>query len=585
MPLHPYQQEAHDAVMSWVSKSAEPCLIEAPTGAGKSHIIAEIAKSMHHVSKGKHVLCLVPSKELLEQNAEKYRLTGNKCSLFSASVDSKCLRHPVVFGTPLTVKNKAYKFGEKFCAVILDEAHKALTPTILSIINTIKKANPYLRVIGLTATPYKLGHGYIYLLDENDKAHGENRAKNPHFKKKVYGIDARYLIDNGYLTQPTIGKINSGHYETKEMSVNKLGNFDKADIDRAYHGHGRLTSAIINDVVSQSQNRQGVLIYAATIQHAKEVLASLPPKLSSIVTGDTDKSERARILKRLREKRLKYVVNVAVLTTGVDVPHIDVIAILRATESVSLLQQIIGRGLRTAPDKKDCLVLDYAENLERHCPDGDIFKPNIKASLIESGSSPLVCTCPECGGENEFSRVKNEAKLEIDENGYFLDLTGKRVMTEYGPMPAHFGRRCTQYKKIYGKYERCNYRWTFKACKECEHENDIAARYCAGCKAELVDPNEKLIGDFKAMKKDPYRLQTDKIIEIQESITISQKGNECLKVTFTTEYRTFTVWLVKNSSKYNLFVDYKDIQTVTYKKNRVTEFFDIYAYNQKADEI
>ena len=97
--LRDYQQSAHDAAIEWVRKTTEPCVIELPTGAGKSHVIAAIANTLHEISNGKHILCIQPTKELLEQNADKFRATGNECSLFSASVGTTCLKHPVVFGT------------------------------------------------------------------------------------------------------------------------------------------------------------------------------------------------------------------------------------------------------------------------------------------------------------------------------------------------------------------------------------------------------------------------------------------------------------------------------------------------------
>ena len=201
-------------------------------------------------------------------------------------------------------------------------------------------ALPILRVIGLSATPYRLDIGYIYRQDEKRKATGHDG----YFLQRVYALPARYLIEKGYLTNPVVGAINSGHYETKDMQVNKGGRFNANDIDKAYHGRGRLTSSIVADVVAQARDRQGVMFFAATIQHAEEILESLPPELSAIVTGNTHKDERALILLEFKARRIKYLVNVEVLTTGFDAPHVDVIAILRATESVALLQQIIEIG-------------------------------------------------------------------------------------------------------------------------------------------------------------------------------------------------------------------------------------------------
>lgn len=578
--LRDYQQNAHDAAVDWVRKYTEPCVLELPTGAGKSHVIAAMADTLHTISNGKHILCIQPSKELLEQNSDKYLATGNQCSLFSASVGATCLKYPVVFGTEKTIKNRIHRFGNQFCAVILDEAHR-ITPTIKTIIESMQEQNPRLRVIGLSATPYRLGEGYIYRQDEQGRATGHDG----YFMQRVYSLSARYLIDKGYLTQPIIGAINSGHYETRHMQLNKMGKFSASDIDRAYHGRGRLTSSIVADIVAHAQTRKGVMIFAATVQHAQEVMESLPRELSAIVTGNTPKSEREAILHRFKQGALKYLVNVAVLTTGFDAPHVDLIAILRATESVALLQQIIGRGLRVSPDKKDCLVLDYAENIDRHCPDGDLFNPEIEANKRESAELTLNCICPECNHTNEFAAKINDQKLPINIHGYFLDLEGNLLATEFGPQSAHFGRRCNGWHPVKnGKFARCEYRWTFKPCPHCEAENDIAARYCCQCKGEIIDPNEKLVADFIAHKKDPTQLQTDMVISFTANEFISRAGNRCLRINFVTEYRTFDFYIVIDSNRHKKFLKLNNIiDTVTYQKKG--DFFNVIAYNEKADEI
>jgi DNA repair protein RadD len=157
--LRDYQQNAHDKVMAHLKKSLDPCLINAPTGAGKSHIIAAIAKTLYGASN-KRILCLAPSKELIRQNHDKYIATGNQASIYSASI-TKSLRYPVVFGTPLSVKNDIKHFKDQFCAVIVDEAHRT-TKSIVDIIDKLRSINDKLRVIGLTATPQRLGEGLIY---------------------------------------------------------------------------------------------------------------------------------------------------------------------------------------------------------------------------------------------------------------------------------------------------------------------------------------------------------------------------------------------------------------------------------------
>lgn len=581
--MRPYQQHAHDEAIAWVRKNVESCVLELPTGAGKSIIVAEIANTLHQVSKGKHVLCIVPSKELLEQNAEKIRATGNDVSLFSASVGETCLANPLVVGTPVSIKNQIERFGSQFCAVIIDECHR-ITPTVIHIIDQLQVFNERLRVIGLSATPYRMNTGYIYKYDERNVALNENKCRDPYFHKLIYKVTARELISQGYLCPPVVGEIHSEHYHTLDMQLNSMGKFSKEDVDRAYHGKGRLTSKIVADVIAQSRNREGVIIFAATVQHAGEIMQSLPPELSEIVTGSTPAGLREVILLKFKAKLIKYLVNVAVLTTGFDAPHSSVIALLRATESASLLQQMIGRGLRLSDGKEDCLVLDYAENIDRHCPDGDVFNPEIKTiNNSDFEGKYLIARCEKCSTLNEFKPRDNDAGFGIDDNGYFIDLQNNRIETEHGFFPAHYGRACQS--------DYCDYKWSFKPCHECGEGNDITARYCRTCKEELIDPNEKLVREHRKRKSDPYLMQTDDVLDMKVRQVVSKAGNDCLRVDFTTPWRTFVVFFTpKFARDYNSFIvvtqnGKKTPNTITYQK--VGDFYKIFNYNARPlqDEI
>lgn len=541
MTLRPYQQAASDAAVDWMRRSLEPAVIEAVTAAGKSHVIADMALRIHDMT-GKRVLCLAPSAELVHQDRAKLIATGTPASMFSASAGAKDLRHPIVFGSPLTVKNRISRFQDGYAMVVLDECH-LIAPTVRGIIEEMRAGNPNLRVIGLTATPYRLGSGYIFRQWPDGTVNDDTRARDPYFTKCVYRITGPDLISQGYLTRPVIGETGAEHYDTSALAVNSRGQFDAGAVDRAYHGHGRKTAAIVADVVARSRDRMGVMLFAATVRHAEEVLASLPPDLSAMITGDTPKGERASIIARFKARRIKYLVNVAVLTTGFDSPHVDVIAILRKTESVGLLQQIIGRGLRLHDDKRDCLVLDYTDNLDTHCPDGDLFAPEVKAGKGGGDSEGLKCLCPDCGYENRFPAKPDTLEYAKDENGYCLDLTGRRVETEWGPMPGHFGRRCWGMVQAGpGKLDRCGYRWTSRECPVCAAANDIAARYCSECKAEIVDPGEKLRFEFRAMKKDPTQPQCDEVVEVRFVRGVSQRGAETVRAEWTTPYRKLTTW-------------------------------------------
>jgi DNA repair protein RadD len=599
--LRPYQQAAFDGAVNYIKKCFDPCLIEAATGAGKSHIIAAIAEWVNTTS-GKKVLCLAPSKELVLQNHAKYLATGNPASIYCASI-SKSLAHDVVFGSPTSVLNSLEKFGDNFSCIIIDEAH-GITPTVKAIVEHMRQQNHKCRVIGCTATPYRLGDGFIYEYDVDNKPVPETKTKNPYFKRLVYKITAGELIDMGFLTRPHADPVSES-YDTSGIE-----NHTAKEYEQVFEGKGRKTSLIVQDVVNNSYGRMGVMIFAATVQHAEEVMESLDPNNSRLITGKTKKADRALYLQQFQSKQFKYLVNVSVLTTGFDATHVDVVAILRATDSVGLLQQIIGRGLRLDDNKFDCLVLDYAGNIERHCPDGDIFNPKIEARYKSSESFNLEAKCPSCDTINEFKGRDNPDRFEYDENGYFLDLLGQHIIVDEKPMPAHHGRRCYGQQLNAGYNERCEYRWTFKQCLECDHENDIAARYCESCKAELIDPNEKLQLEFLKMKADPYTASTDKVISWNCQEWTSKAGNQTLRVDYSTEYASFTIWYNPASNNARARYQWQDFvkasggtannverfmelhsafettmpETITVKKDKASKFYTVIAHNRPADE-
>lgn len=600
--LRPYQESAFDAAKDWIKNSTDPAVIEAATGAGKSHIIAVIAEWVNVISKGKSILVLQPSAELVTQNREKFLLTGMPASILSASAGGKCVRHSVIFATPITANNALARLNDRIALVLIDEAH-GITNTVRNIIDKLREKRPMLRVIGLTGTPYRMGDGYIYSMTQDNKTMPETKARDPYFKKLIYRITAKELISAGYLTPVVIGDINES-YDTSGLVKDNKGSFTTDSLDRAFVGKGRLTAHIVADVIARSASRMGVMFFAATIQHAQEILESLPPTMSAIVTGDTKTKERREIIQAFKDRRIKYLVNVSVLTTGFDAPHVDVIAMLRRTESAGLLQQIIGRSLRLHEHKDDALLLDYAGNVETHFPNGDVFEPDIKASFKDGESVCADVVCPQCHGTNEFKSRPNPDGYNINENGEFLDLDGQRILVDGVPMPSHYGRRCYQQVKIGMTYEQCNYRWSMKQCEECSHENDIAARYCEKCKSELVNPNEKLSLAFARFKANPRNVQTDNLLNISAIPWSGNSGKGSVKITVTTPWRTFSYWLSTEIKAANAVrrlgalvkvvghchgnediirkVKSGLIKTVTYQKDG--DFYEALSYNNEVDE-
>ena len=559
MTLRPYQQRCHDAVMAWIKRSSKPCIVEAATGAGKSHLVASLASEVHRLS-GKRILVMQPTSELVEQNFAKY---PSAASIFSASAGAKSTRHPVVFGTPQTIHNSIERFLSGYAMVVLDEAHR-ITPTVREIINRMRVREPNLRVVGLSATPYRLGSGYIYRIDMT-KAHdhGEDKAREPYFDALVERVQAHELIEQGYLTRPIIGSIGDA-YDTSGLVLEKTGNWNSESVDRAFVGQGRKTSKIVAEVVAKAQDRKGVMLFAATVQHAKEVMDSLPSGLAAIVTGDTPAAERRDIIARFKSKRIKYLVNVSVLTTGFDAPHVDVIALLRATESVSLMQQMIGRGLRIADGKDECLILDYAGNVERHCPEGDIFDPRIEAASKPGEAGEMQVTCPLCRHDNQFKARPNPEGYGIDDEGYFVDLDGVRVENEHGGhFPAHLGRRCQGIDLSIKGYPRCEHRWESKECESCGHQNDIAARHCEACKGEIVNPNDKLVLDKREAEDPLTEWRTEPVLSWSCKPTTSWKGKNRIDVDIVTTKRRMRVFLAPDARHPDAVRSYAEWQRKT----------------------
>ena len=486
--LRDYQQSASDAIITWTRKISAPICAELATGAGKSLIIADVARRINEMS-GKKLLCMAPSKELIEQNYQKYIDSGNPASLFSASVGIKSTRHPAVFGTPRTVLNGIDRFKSDFAGIVIDECHR-LDNTTKSIIAGMREGNPNLRVIGLTATPYRMGDGYIYQIGMDGQQ--VEQANNPLFSRLVYRIQTQELVNRGFLTPPEM-LASDRHYDAASLQLNKQNQFDAGEVAQVFEGKGRLTADIVADVIDKADHRFGVMFFAASIQHAQEIMESLPPEHSRLVTGATPKADRARILADFKSGRIHYIVNRDVLTTGFDAPNVGTIAIMRATESAGLLLQIIGRGLRLHDGKESALILDYAENLTRHGLGSDNLNPEIQAKA-QTVKNPIDVTCPVCHHINLFSAKPNKENIPVDSHGYFMDAFGHQLLDATGhPIAAHFGQRCQHISLTTTGTTQCDHRWNYRDCPECGGENSLSACECVHCGAELVDPNDKLI--------------------------------------------------------------------------------------------
>ncbi|MGV3345895.1 DEAD/DEAH box helicase [Enterobacteriaceae bacterium LUAb1] len=462
--LRPYQQEAVDATLAWFRRSRQPAVIVLPTGAGKSLVIAELAKQ----ARGR-VLVLAHVKELVAQNHSKYAHWGLPADIFAAGLQQRNASSRVVFGSVQSVARNLAYFDDTFTLLIIDECHRISDEKesqYQQVLQYLRQRNPKLCLLGLTATPYRLGKGWIYQFHYHGMVRGDEQAL---FRDCIYELPLRYMIKHGFLVPPSRLDIPVMQYDFSRLQPHKNGLFSETELNQTLHQQKRVTPSIIRQIITLSETRQAVMIFAATTEHAREIVNLLPAD-SALICADTPGHERDALIMAFKTRQLRYLVNVSVLTTGFDAPHVDVIAILRPTESVSLYQQIVGRGLRLNPGKTDCLILDYAGNTH------DLYTPEIGTPKGKSDHQPVQIFCPACGFANSFWGRATEEGLIIE----------------------HFGRRCQGITEDeHGERQQCHFRFRFKLCPACNAENDIAARHCHTCEHRLVDPDDMLKAALK----------------------------------------------------------------------------------------
>ncbi|MBT0726830.1 DEAD/DEAH box helicase [Rosenbergiella australiborealis] len=493
--LRPYQQEAVEAAVHYFRQEQRPAVIVLPTGAGKSLVIAELAR----IARGR-VLVLAHVKELVRQNHAKYRALGLDADIFSAGLAQKESQKKVVFGSVQSVARHLDKFDAVFSLVIVDECHRigdSDQSQYQQILDYLTQRNAQLRLLGLTATPFRLGKGWIYHFHYHGMVRGDETAL---FYKCIYELPLRYMIKHGYLVEPQRLDMPILRYDFSSLVTHSQGLFTEKALNLSLSQQKRVTPSIVAEIVRHAEGCRGVMIFAATVRHAEEILSYLPTQ-SALVSGNTPGAERDDILQRFTEQQLKYLVNVAVLTTGFDAPHVDLIAILRPTESISLYQQIIGRGLRLYPGKTACMILDYAGN------DYDLYLPEIGGAKGDSENHPVQVFCPQCQFANIF--------------------WGKSLSD--GTVIEHFGRRCQGIVEISGYPQQCDFRFRFKSCPQCNAENDIAAKICQTCDTVLVDPDDMLKAALKLRDATVLRCSGMGL-----NHGIDQKG-EWLRVTYMDE--------------------------------------------------
>jgi len=389
MKLRDYQQEAVDAVFSYWERApstpdrpASP-LVVMPTGSGKSPTLGETTRRLVQ-DFGCRVLIATHRAELITQDARAVRSIWPDAPLaiYSAGLGRKEVDQITICGVQSMVRGVS-KLGH-IDVTIIDEAH-LLSPedatSYQRMIASLRSTNADMRVLGYTATPYRLGQGY---LTEGDSAL---------FTAVAYDVDVKRLINGGWLSPVVTGYVRE-QINLTDVGI-RMGEFAAKDLEMACDVD-KINGIVADDVKGALDGgRTSAMIFGTSVAHAKRLRNEMHMRGVScdVITGETERSQRDEIIGRFKARKLSVLSSCDVLTTGFDAPVVDVLALVRPTMSPSLYVQMVGRGMRIAEGKTDCLLLDYAGNIARHGPIDDVrVKPKGKKS---DGEAPTKI-CPKC---------------------------------------------------------------------------------------------------------------------------------------------------------------------------------------------
>ncbi len=409
--LRPYQQSAINSLFDFLYKKKGHPLIVAPVGAGKSLLIAEFIRRVHADFPRTRIIMITHVKELLEQNAEELRGHYPDCDMgfYCAGLGQKRLHNDVTFASIQSVHNKIAAFNRCPELIVIDECHLLShndQTQYRKFIDSVMQINPNCRVIGFTGTPFRSDTGRL--------EEGEGAL----FTDIAYEISMRFMIEQGYWSKPTVP---ATAYKMDVSGVGKRGgDYISGQLEKAID-KSDVTEACVIELMKHAKDRNKVLVFTAGIEHCQHVMEKLRyfGEDAEMVIGDTEPEERKRVIADYKLGKFKYLVNVAVLTTGFNVPDIDCLCFMRPTRSPVLYIQTTGRGVRPVYSegfdlstqegrldaiansiKKDCMIVDFGGVIDElgAIDTVDIRKKfsGVKEETDEKGEA-ILKRCPSCG--------------------------------------------------------------------------------------------------------------------------------------------------------------------------------------------
>jgi DNA repair protein RadD len=385
LTARPYQQEAVDSAWRYLSEhnAGNPCVV-LPTGAGKSLVMAMLAT---HAAKqwGGRVGVVAHVKELVEQNAAEIErmASGVDVGIYSAGLKRRDRESQILVAGIQSVYSRAFDLGA-FDLLLVDECH-LIPPSgdgmYRRFLADCRSMRPHVRLIGLTATPYRTSSGLLVGPDEL-------------LTDICYEAPVLDMIKDGYLS-PLISREGEA-CDTSGLHI-RGGEFVEQEAESLMLD---AAEQACETLARKSDGRNSVLVFCQSVAHCEKVVELLRGKQIGRVehiTGETPSAERNQYVADFRAGAIRYLCNVNVLTTGFNAPNVDCVALLRPTVSPGLYYQMVGRGFRLSPGKPNCLVLDFGGNIRRHgCVDQ--VKPAKRAPQAGGksvGEAPVKC-CPQC---------------------------------------------------------------------------------------------------------------------------------------------------------------------------------------------
>ena len=490
----PYQWLVYEKtaeVIRKFGKQPKPSYVTASVGAGKTIMIAMIARRFQDM--GWEGLVIARQGEIIEQDAEELWNLSVKNSLFSASLGRKAYAYPLIAGTEGTIINGLFDktaddgtvtksllsdFSPRY--ILVDECHQVNWQDIISehpetqygvIMNELNrrckaKYGHEVIVIGYTGSPFR----------------GVESIKGAYWKHEIVNISTKYLVDLGFLVPTIFGgqDIEDLQYDLHEFAssdVDGVQDFTSEQLKQMENSilkQNEKLDKIMSTVISMVSSRNGVLITCAGKRHCKDVAKYLPEGSYSIVTEDMGQKARRKALKDAATGSKKYTLQIGCLTTGVNIPYWDTSVILRKIMSLTLLTQLLGRGMRLLkPDqiaaglvKENHLCLDFTGTMFEL---GGLYEDPIleEAEAQRAKRSGEQVPCPKCQTMN---------------SPYARRCIGKDSMSPDG--------RCEEFFS----FIRCGFdKHGIRIFDDgCGTKNDPTARYCRQCDHVLRDPNAAL---------------------------------------------------------------------------------------------